>query len=410
MNVGVRIFNSCDKKSAIPYFKKHINDNPTDGMGYYYCGLSNRIIGNLYETERNWSVGLAKAENYSHKKFILANLLFIQRNDCEKALVEANKALANDPTFGDCYSLIGDIQFGKEQIEEAFENYENAIIFKASDSNWAYLKMGDYYFSNNNLEAANDAYENAINECDCFTAAFVRKARVAAKQGKWNVYEECIKTAMTYNPEVLKHYESEISDTNEKLRYENAIKNVNPDKNKTFAQRGNKKTFNKKSSTTNNNVGKNDPIKGKGTGGGGDGSDGNDSGDEYCKSGENQSYYNEVYKELIKQGVFDDNTDFSAFQKDSKRFKPEKGWARQFDFYKVKSLEGLRIDGKKVKSIWISPIHPDSQHASYKEKPTHKVFIQRGDSLHFAGSIQKNGKPLLNKTESNNNKEPVRLN
>ncbi len=54
---GLRIFNSCDKQSAIPQIKNHLAKYPNDGLGHYYLGLSYEIIGNKSAANENYSNG-----------------------------------------------------------------------------------------------------------------------------------------------------------------------------------------------------------------------------------------------------------------------------------------------------------------------------------------------------------------
>jgi tetratricopeptide (TPR) repeat protein len=103
---------------------------------------------------------------------------------------------------GDIFKAIGN-------YEEAINNYKAANIRKTSDSNWNYLSMAQIYIEEGKLSEAADMLNNAIKECNCFTLAYVIKAKLAAIRGDWKTHEYCIQEAMRYNPLIVEGLKDE---------------------------------------------------------------------------------------------------------------------------------------------------------------------------------------------------------
>ena len=234
---GMRIFNSCDKKAAIPEIKKHLVKYPNDGLGHYYLGLSYDIIGDGSSANQNYSNGIMKADSKAVKKFIVANLCSNAGNS-EKAIKEAKKAIDIDPYFGDSWSLIGNIYKKEKNYNQAIKAYENANDNDASDSNWNYLSLFHIYSEKNDLQKAEHMLDKAIAECDTFTVAYVTKAMLALEKNDWRTFETCLKKAMTLNPLIVNEFRKKIENLQAKdllKKINELLKDVVPDTNKSFA-------------------------------------------------------------------------------------------------------------------------------------------------------------------------------
>lgn len=229
---AIRIFNSCDKKSAIEKLNKHLSKKPNDAMAIFYRGLSHLILNNLQAANDDLNKAIQVAPNKmksyfkAKKSFFSGNLSYAET----EALIAAN----DNTSCGEPWSIIGDINFSRNSYQNGITAYNRAIELKAIDSNWNYVNIGLYYESIGEYEKAMNMYNNAINECDCFTKAYICKAYLAKEKFNDNeTFITCIQKARTFNQGLT----DEFLDNNGYSM--TPFESIKPDKAKLFAYQGN---------------------------------------------------------------------------------------------------------------------------------------------------------------------------
>jgi len=203
---ALRIFNSCDKKSAISYLENHLKNNYNDGLGYYYLGLCFDIEGDRKSANESFSNGILSSDSKAEKWFIFAKLC-LKAGNYKKAMNSIEYSISNDSCFGEPMSLRGDIYKKQKQYEAALSSYEKANQLNASNSNWNYFSMAEIYIIQGKFNQAEKMLNMAIKVCDCFTAAYVLKSKLAALKNDWITHEKCIQEAMRLNPKFVNEFE-----------------------------------------------------------------------------------------------------------------------------------------------------------------------------------------------------------
>lgn len=214
---GLRIFNSCDKKSALPYIKNHLIANPNDGLAYYYLGLTYEIIGDKIASNNSYSDGILKASCKAEKWYIFTKLC-LKAGNLKKAVNSIEYSISYDPSFGEPMSLRGDIYKKQKKYELAISSYKKANNLNASNANWNYFSMAEIYIAEGKFYEAEKMLNMAIKVCDCFTAAYLLKSQLAAVRKDWISHEKCIQEAMRYNPIVVYEFRGKISNNTEYVK------------------------------------------------------------------------------------------------------------------------------------------------------------------------------------------------
>lgn len=210
-------------EEALKYSNKSLKfDEWQNGLNYNTRGLIYLELNKFDKAEKDFKKAISLNNKLTMYYSNLARTYNLT-NDFDDAIEVLDKAIANDPGYGNAYYRKGISLIGLGKPQSALKNFNKALSINPND-NTIFRGIGEYYLSINTPEKAITECNKAISNNSTYSNAYYTRSKAYKIQKKYNKALIDLDKAIELQPSRFYLYQERGITNYESAKYDLAIK------------------------------------------------------------------------------------------------------------------------------------------------------------------------------------------